>query len=325
MAERIPALVNPKMLEWAREQAGYSPEEAAGHAKIPVDKLLAWEAGALKPTLSQAEGLAAFYHCAYSVFCLESPPRVTPLAAECRRLPGIAPGQESPELRFALRQMLQQRRLSLWLTEELGEEIDRFALKAHLSEDTEVVALRFREALAVSVESQKAWRDEFHAWRVWREAVERIGVLVFQFSKVPAEEVRGLSVLDFPLPVIGVNSKETPASKPFTLIHELVHLSLECARRAARPSREAVSTRMDKCRTVCGRCRRGRSVAETRIVGRSGHFAAPENRFLVYSRHRSAGASLQSHTSCHDNAAVAYWVLHPCRLQEMANAMERVP
>jgi Zn-dependent peptidase ImmA (M78 family)/DNA-binding XRE family transcriptional regulator len=230
MAERIPALVNPAMLKWAREEAGYSPEAAAEHAKVPVEKLLAWETGEMKPTLRQAEGLAAFYHCAYSVFCLSVPPATTPLAAECRRLPGVAPGEESPELRLALRQMLQRRRLSLWLTDELGEEVDPFKFEIRLSESPETVAARLREALGVSVESQKAWRDEFHAWRVWREAVERAGVLVFQFSRVPPEEIRGLCILDFPAPVIGVNSKEIPGSKPFTLLHELVHLALANAR-----------------------------------------------------------------------------------------------
>src|SRR5207247_1186521 len=33
-------------------------------------------------------------------------------------------------------------------------------------------------------------------------------------------------IFDFPSPVIGVNSKEIPASKPFTLLHELVHVAL---------------------------------------------------------------------------------------------------
>lgn len=64
------------------------------------------------------------------------------------------------------------------------------------------------------------------SWHAWRAAVEELGVLVFQFGKVNLEEVRGLSLLEFPLPVIGINSNEIPASKPFSLIHELVHIML---------------------------------------------------------------------------------------------------
>lgn len=230
MAERIPALLNPAMLKWSREEAGYSPATAAAHVKVRMDKLLEWESGNSLPTLRQAENLAKFYHCSYSLFCLSSPPVTKPLAAEYRRLPGITPGEESPELRFALRQMLHQRRLSVWLTDDLGERLEPFTVQVHLTEEPESAAARLRKALGMTKDAQHAWRDEFQAWRAWREAVERLGVLVFQFSNVAPEEIRGISVLDFPAPVIGVNAKEIPASKPFTLLHEFVHLALANAR-----------------------------------------------------------------------------------------------
>lgn len=125
-----------------------------------------------------------------------------------------------------MRQMLAQRRIALWLADELGESTDSFLFRIQLSEKPEAIGQRLREALGVSAEAQLKWRDEFQAWRVWREAVERLNVLVVQFSNVPLQEVRGVSVLEFPAPVIGINIKEITASKPFTLIHELVHLGL---------------------------------------------------------------------------------------------------
>lgn len=36
--------------------------------------------------------------------------------------------------------------------------------------------------------------------------------------------VRGLSLLRFPMPVVGVNSKEQPESRNYTLLHEVIHL-----------------------------------------------------------------------------------------------------
>lgn len=218
------------MLQWAREEAGYSVEAAAERAKVAPERLAAWESGEARLTLRQAEELAAIYHRSYSVFCLSTPPVSEPVAGECRRLPGVTPGEESPELRFALRQMLDLRRTALWLADELGEPTDSFGVRIQLSENAETVGARLRTALGVSVSSQVSWRDEFQAWRGWRASVERIGVFVFQFSKVSPEEVRGVCILDFPAPVIGVNIKEIAASKPFTLLHELVHLALANAR-----------------------------------------------------------------------------------------------
>jgi cytoskeletal protein RodZ len=45
MGVLIPALVQPPLLVWAREQAGYSLEQAAQRIKLPVKKLKSWETG----------------------------------------------------------------------------------------------------------------------------------------------------------------------------------------------------------------------------------------------------------------------------------------
>src|SRR5206468_7791875 len=61
----------------------------------------------------------------------------------------------------------------------------------------------------------------------WRGAVEQAGVLVFMFPKVSLTQARGVTLPLFPLPAIGINSKETSAgARSFTLVHELVHVAL---------------------------------------------------------------------------------------------------
>jgi transcriptional regulator with XRE-family HTH domain len=84
MAASIPALVNPPLLVWVREEAGYSPDEAAERVRVPVEKLRAWASGEKQPTLRQAERLAAIYHRPMPVFFLQQPPATPPLAAEYR-------------------------------------------------------------------------------------------------------------------------------------------------------------------------------------------------------------------------------------------------
>jgi Zn-dependent peptidase ImmA (M78 family)/DNA-binding XRE family transcriptional regulator len=226
MARRIPALVNPPLLAWAREQAGYSIEEAAKKAKVTPAKLKAWESKSPGPTLRQAENLAKLYHRAYSVFSLPEPPNIPPLASEYRRLPNVTPGKESPELRVALRHMIYRRNVALDLIAELGGDPEQFSIVVRLGSDPEAAAQELRAKLGITLEQQYKWENEFQAWREWRQAVEGVGTLVFQFPKVDPEEVRGVSILEFPLPAVGVNSKEVPGSKPFTLLHELVHLAL---------------------------------------------------------------------------------------------------
>lgn len=219
-------MVNASLLVWAREEAGFTLEEVAERVGRPVAQLRAWEDGQEQPTLRQAEALAKLYDRPFSIFALPAPPSLPPLAAEYRRLPGVRAGAEPPELRKAVRRLVQRRRIALHLYAELGDEPVEFSLRAHLSENPETVGQSLREALGVTVPEQLAWASEFDAYRTWREAAERLGVLVCQFPGKGVGEVRGTSILHFPLPVIGISSKELPLSKPFTLLHELAHLAL---------------------------------------------------------------------------------------------------
>ncbi|MBM4306290.1 MAG: ImmA/IrrE family metallo-endopeptidase [Deltaproteobacteria bacterium] len=227
MGTSTPALINPTVLTWARQESGYPPEPVAKRLNVKTERLLAWERGELRPTVRQAQGLAKFYRRPFGVFFLPEPPVLPPLATEYRRLPGIKPGVESPEFRFALRVMSQRREVALELSEELGIDIKDFNLVAHLSESVTTVGARLREALGITADEQLGWTSDWQAWRRWREAVETAGVLVFQFPKVSLAQVRGVTLFKFPLPAIGINSKEsTPGARSFTLLHELTHLAL---------------------------------------------------------------------------------------------------
>lgn len=191
------------------------------------ERIESWEQGERVPTARQLENLARFYRRPLGVFFKAKPPVLPPLASEYRRLPGVTPGEESPELRLALRQMSNRREHMLELLGELGERIPDFDLQAHISESPERVATQLRTALDIDLQTQTGWSSGWQAWAHWRRAVEELGVLVFQFPSIPLKEARGLSLLLHPLPVAAINPKEsTPEARAFTLMHEVVHLML---------------------------------------------------------------------------------------------------
>ncbi len=233
MSVAAPVPVSAAVLVWARKESGYALERAAEKLAVKPERLVEWESGGRQPTMRQIETLAKVYHRPLSLFFQPKPPALPPLAAEYRRLPGIVPGEETPELRLAVRKMSTRRETMLQLLVELGESTPVFDLLAHLSESPATVAERLRTALAVSPDDQRNWANEWQAWAAWRTAVERVGVLVFQFPKVPLAEARGLSLLRTPLPVAAVNPKEIPESRAFTLIHEVVHLMLAAGKEEA--------------------------------------------------------------------------------------------
>ncbi len=230
MPTTLPVPINPSVLEWARKESGYAIDRVAERLQVKPERVESWERGERPPTLRQVRELARFLHRPLNVFFSPAPPQLPPLAAEYRRLSGVVPGEEPPELRLAVRQMVTRRETALSLMDELGEPVPKFSLEARLRENPQDVGARVRAALDITVDAQLAWRDEWQAWREWRGAVERLAVLVFQFQKVELSVARGVSLVRFPLPALGVNSKEQPESRGYTLLHELIHLMLAAAR-----------------------------------------------------------------------------------------------
>jgi Zn-dependent peptidase ImmA (M78 family)/transcriptional regulator with XRE-family HTH domain len=217
---------NPRVLTWARHESGFEISRPAKRIGVKPEQLVAWESGDKAPTVRQLHELAKFYQRPLSIFFGADAPSSAPLAAEYRRLPNVAPGAESPELRFALRDMIARQQTTRELYEELGYEIPNFRLTAHQGETPREVGARIRAASGITVDQTFAWKDVWQSWREWRIAIEGLDILVFMFPKVDLTEARGLALPHPPLPVIAVNTKELPEARAFTAIHELVHLML---------------------------------------------------------------------------------------------------
>ena len=228
MSARVIAPVNPKVLAWARNESGYDIDSAASKLRMKPERLAEWEKenGKELPSLRQAERLAKVYHRPLPILFLNEPPPVVPFASEFRRLPGVRPGDESPELRLALRTLRRRREIALELMDENDEQPFSFKLSARLREDAEVVGQRLRETLGITISEQRSWSDEYEAWRIWRDRTEGLNILVFQIPYVSLRQMRGISLFREPLPVVGVNSKDHPLARIFTLIHEITHLML---------------------------------------------------------------------------------------------------
>ena len=104
-----------------------------------------------------------------------------------------------------------------------------FNLRADLSSDPEDVAARIRRELADSLPSHTSEAQPVPLFRTYTAAVEAAGVLVFQVSGLDEDEMRGLSICEFPLPAVLLNARDAPRAKLFSLLHEVAHLTLRQA------------------------------------------------------------------------------------------------
>ena len=132
MARGIPALVQPELLVWARQSAGLRLDEAAKKSQTKPEILRQWEDGETKPSIPQLRKLGEVYKRPLAVFFLPEPPKDFDPQREFRRLPGVTPQNESPELRLALRIALFRREGARELYEKLGDSLPSFNASAQV-------------------------------------------------------------------------------------------------------------------------------------------------------------------------------------------------
>jgi Zn-dependent peptidase ImmA (M78 family) len=224
-ARSTEAIVEPRILKWARETVGLSPEEAARKLQTKDEKVLAWEAGDERPSMPQLRKMAIAYKRQLSDFYLPAPPDEAPLPHDFRRLPGDGVFHYSRPLRYQLRQAGQRRELAIDLAAEQDLELHDLPVM-QIAENTDRLGDQIRELLHVTMAEQRTWREPRKSYNSWRARVEAAGVLVFQVTGVPPAEMLGFSLTEQPLPIIGINRKLAPNGRTFTLLHELVHVLL---------------------------------------------------------------------------------------------------
>jgi Zn-dependent peptidase ImmA (M78 family)/DNA-binding XRE family transcriptional regulator len=223
MAKSVKALINPTMLAWAREQAGYSPADAAHKLGIDEPRLQALENGKETPTFAKLLDMADLYKRPVSLFYLRKPPKGWQPIQDFRRLPG-AEGGFSSQLTYAIRQARERREIALAVKKELNEPVREFTLRATLATNVETLGTRIREFLDVSEANQQRFAKR--PFEGWRAAIEAKDILVFVVPRLKIKEMRGTALAETTLPMILVNGKDRGNGRVFTLLHEFCHLAL---------------------------------------------------------------------------------------------------
>lgn len=224
MAKNVQALIEPQLLVWARNRAGFTAEQVTKRLSIRREQLAEWESGAKHPTINQLRRLAQIYKRPLAVFYLSEPPLDFDPLRDYRSIWGRTRDTESPELKLEIRHAWSRRDIALDLYESLEGGPPSFSLHVDRWESSEQLAQRIRSTLSVSRELQSSFADDYEAYNWWRSALEDLGLLVFQASGVELSEMRGFSISERPFPVIVVNVKDPPVARIFTMLHELIHV-----------------------------------------------------------------------------------------------------
>lgn len=219
------ALVEKRVLIWARESMGLTIRTVASRLGVPPDTVEAWESGSTRPNVRYLKEIARVYKRPSALFFFPEPPQEPALPGDFRAPSVRDRAPLSEKTRLAIRRARREQALALELAQNLNRPFRSAFQRASLSDSPETLAEETRKLLAISAELQLSWTSEDRALEHWKAAIERLGVLVLRVG-LPPNEASGLSLPGDGAPTILVNAREPSVREIFTLFHEYSHLML---------------------------------------------------------------------------------------------------
>jgi len=233
-------LVNPEILRWARETAGYSLEraaEAVGLKKLKevtaAERLMALEAGDRQPSRPLLLRMAQKYRRPLLAFYLDTPPRRGDRGEDFRSVPDRQTGSEMLVDALVRDVRARQGIVRDILSDDETYQARSFIGSAKMDDGVEVVLDSIRKTLRLDLKEYREQPSPEKAFALLRSRTEAAGIFVLlvgnlgsHHTAIDVEAFRGFALADNIAPFVIINDQDAVAAWSFTLLHELAHLWL---------------------------------------------------------------------------------------------------
>jgi transcriptional regulator with XRE-family HTH domain len=172
------------MLKWARDEVGYSVEQAAEALGISVESIVAAEQGKPPLTLNQLQKAAEHYGCPFGYFYLTKPPHkksYSPIP-DFRIEPGLV-GVDHYRLNLELKKVRDRRILYMELAKDVEQELKEFE-KLPGTEKLGNLGSQVRQRLGIN-DAELASLSYEKVYPYWKGKIEDDGVLVYESQYIP--------------------------------------------------------------------------------------------------------------------------------------------
>ncbi len=227
MSEQIP--VNPVILRWARETAGYNTKELVkkfGRKRVTLEVVNDWENGKSSPSYEQMERLAyKIFKRPLALFFFPEPPEEETPKESFRTLPQEEINLMEPRLLFLVRKakVMQENLRELFDGVNPAKKQVCSGIMIQSSDSVSSIAKAVRKYMGVGLDKQYALKSNDEALKYWRNLLEEYGVFIFK-DVFKEEDCSGFCLYDTDFPVIYLNNSQPKIRQIFTLLHELAHL-----------------------------------------------------------------------------------------------------
>lgn len=233
--------VNPEILVWARETAGYELSEAAqkldltdGVMATGVEKLTAYESGEKQPSRPLLLRMSKQYRRPLLAFYLEAPPVRADRGEDFRTLHRAVDPSENGMVDALVRRIkARQEVLREALISEQDNEPLPFIGSYSLSQGVTGLVEQIKTASGFDLATYRSKRSQEDAFKYLRERIESLGIfsvlignLGSHHTNLSSELFRGFAIADPIAPFVVVNNQDAKSAWPITLLHEVAHLWL---------------------------------------------------------------------------------------------------
>jgi Zn-dependent peptidase ImmA (M78 family) len=233
--------INPEILKWARETAGFSLEEASkkinlgpAYGMLPSQRLNSYEQGEDEPSRSLLTRMAKQYRRPLLVFYLKEPPKVADRGQDFRVLPKGYTIENQALVDALLRDIRVRQSI---IRNAMLDDKDVKELKfigsmeqgKNFAEYTDTI----KNLLKLDIQEYYRKSTQSEAFNFLRSRLEAIGVFVLLIgdlgsyhTSLDTSVFRGFALSDNIAPFIVINDNDSKPAWSFTLIHEFTHLLL---------------------------------------------------------------------------------------------------
>ena len=231
-------MVKPSVLQWARESAGLTLEEAAAKVGINAargvsgaDRLLALETEEGEVSRPVLLKMAKIYRRPLVSFYLDEPPARGDRGEDFRTLPDRHTGGEP--LVDALVRDIRSRQAVVRAVQVEEEEAEPLPFIGSMSRNDGVgpVLASIRQVLGLDLAAYRAQGTADAGFALLRSRVEAAGIYVLlignlgsHHSAIDVDAFRGFALADPIAPFVVINDQDAKTAWSFTLLHEVAHL-----------------------------------------------------------------------------------------------------
>jgi hypothetical protein len=197
-----------------------------------VDKLTAFESGAIDPSMSLLLRMSKQYHLPFLTFYLNKPPVIGDRGEDFRTLPVDFEETEKVNVDILIRDIkARQSTVRETLIDADEEKHLEFIGKHKIEDGVSRVVQTIREFLNFSIDDYRNQPNHKEAFRFLRQKIESQGIFVLlkgnlgsYHSNIPVNVFRGFVLSDDIAPFIVINDQDSESAWSFTLMHEMTHL-----------------------------------------------------------------------------------------------------